>query len=149
MFLLSEFIFCKVLVIFFYWSKDKRKVLESLIPLRWAILEILRKTGRKRSHPRSITASWTESRRCFIYGPGVLRSVGSIPRPLITWACITPSSELLKPREACSVHISPCADAPKSNSYSLEFLEKLLRALIWNCFAQDLKLHIGQTLHLQ
>lgn len=115
---------------FIYRSEDKRKVLESLIPLRWAVLEILRKSGRKRSQPRSVTTSWTESRRWFIYVPGTLLHVHPVPRPLITWAEITPGSELLKPRGTCLVYMFSYVDAPKSNFHSFDFLKKLSIAVI-------------------
>lgn len=85
LFHLPEFICCKVLD-FFFWTNDKRKIFESLISPRWAILEMLRKSGRKRSQPRSVATSWTERRRWFIYVLEMLLSACSMPRSLVTWA---------------------------------------------------------------
>lgn len=150
-FLLSEFIFCKLLVFFFCcccWSKDKREVLESLIPLRWAILEILIKSGRKRSQPRSITTSWTESRKWFIYVPGMLLSACSIPRPLATWAYNT-KQWIIKTKR----------DLPDSRLLCWCWKKQLLLSwLSWKTSqscdlellcAKYLKCSIGQTHHLQ
>lgn len=71
--------------LFFFWTNDKRKIFESLISPRWAILEMLRKSGRKRSQPRSVATSWTERRRWFIYVLEMLLSACSMPRSLVTW----------------------------------------------------------------
>ena len=140
---------CKLLGFFCcYWSKDKREVLESLIPLRWAILEILIKSGRKRSQPRSITTSWTESRKWFIYVPGMLLSACSIPRPLATWAYNT-KQWIIKTKR----------DLPDSRLLCWCWKKQLLLSwLSWKTSqscdlellcAKYLKCSIGQTHHLQ